>query len=164
MRFRPVGRVASSPGLAVFGMYSAHVGPDVTGGWTNGLPARDGTRPLLRLVALGYAPTALDTHVDVILSFYGLLFLAVLPLYRLRAATLALIAASGALILPQVLYAIQKSIDEGNWADAVLSADPLARGSGTDGVVELLFTGEYPVTCRPGGEARGLARTGLIAA
>lgn len=97
------------------------------------------------LVVLGYALTALDTEVEVILSFYGLLFLAVLPLYRLRAATLALIAASGALILPQLLYVLRRSIEEGTWADAVVQADPLARISGTDGVVELLFTGEYPV-------------------
>lgn len=97
------------------------------------------------LLALGYALTALDTEVDVILSCYGVLFLTVLPLYRLRAATLALIAASGALILPQVLYAVRKSIEKGAWADAIIQADPLARISGTDGVVELLFTGAYPV-------------------
>lgn len=96
------------------------------------------------LLILGYALTALGTEVDVILSFYGLLFLAVLPLYRLRAATLALIAASGALILPQLLYAIRKSIEDGAWADTVIQADPLAWISGTDGVVELLFTGSYP--------------------
>lgn len=76
------------------------------------------------LVVLGYALTALDTEVEVILSFYGLLFLAVLPLYRLRAATLALIAASGALILPQLLYVLRRSIEEGTWADAVVQADP----------------------------------------
>lgn len=170
-------------GLAVFGMYSAHVGPDVTVGGPVGflLEAARGrssalfallagfslviitgrphprtgsagrqavTRIVIRalvLVALGYALTALDTEVDVILSFYGLLFLAVLPLYRLRAATLALVAAAGALILPPLLYAVRKSVEEGNWADTVVAADPLARITGTDGVVELLFTGEYPV-------------------
>lgn len=169
-------------GLAVLGMYSAHVGPDVTVGGPVGflletargrssalfallagfsliiitgrprpLTGRAGRQAVTRiairavvLLVLGYALTALDTEVDVILSFYGLLFLAVLPLYRLRAATLALIAASGALILPQLLYAIRKSIEEGGWADAVIQADPLARITGTDGVVELLFTGEYP--------------------
>ena len=97
------------------------------------------------LLALGYALTALDTEVDVIFSFYGLLFLIVLPLYRLRAAALALIAAAGALVLPQVLYAVRKSIEEGAWADTVVQADPLARIGGTDGVVELLCTGAYPV-------------------
>jgi uncharacterized membrane protein YeiB len=170
-------------GLAVFGMYSAHVGPDVTVGGPVGflletargrssalfallagfslviitgrpLPrtGRSGRQAVARiamravvLVALGYVLTALDTSVDVILSFYGLLFLAVLPLYRLRAGTLALLAAASALITPQVLYAIRQSIETGNWSNAVTGGDPLARISGTDGMVELLFTGEYPV-------------------
>ncbi|MFI6460559.1 DUF418 domain-containing protein [Streptomyces sp. NPDC050538] len=169
-------------GLAVLGMYSAHVGPDVTVGGPVGFlleaargrssalfavlagfslviitgrprprTGRAGRQAVVRiairavvLVVLGYALTALDTEVDVILSCYGLLFLTVLPLHRLRATTLALIAAVGALVLPQVLYAVRKSIEEGGWADAVVQADPLARISGTDGVVELLFTGDYP--------------------
>ena len=170
-------------GLAVLGMYSAHVGPDVTVGGPVGFlletargrssalfallagfsliiitgrprprTGRAGRQAAVRvairavvLLALGYALTALDTEVDVILSCYGVLFLTVLPLYRLRAATLALIGASGALILPQVLYAVRKSIEKGAWADAIIQADPLARITGTDGVVELLFTGAYPV-------------------
>lgn len=170
-------------GLAIFGMYSAHVGPDVTVGGPVGFlleaargrssalfallagfsliiitgrphprTGQPGRQAVVRIViraivlaALGYALTALDTQVDVILSFYGLLFLAVLPLYRLRAGTLALIAAAGALILPQVLYVVRKSIEEGSWTDAVTARDPLAWISGTDGIVELLFTGEYPV-------------------
>ncbi|MEU0835687.1 DUF418 domain-containing protein [Streptomyces sp. NPDC005969] len=170
-------------GLAVFGMYSAHVGPDVTVGGPVGFlletvrgrssalfallagfsliiitgrphprTGRSGRQAVVRVViravllaTLGYALTALDTQVDVILSFYGLLFLAALPLYRLQARTLALIAAAGALILPLVLYVIRTSIEEGNWADAITERDPLAWISGTDGIVELLFTGEYPV-------------------
>ncbi|MFD7706005.1 DUF418 domain-containing protein [Streptomyces sp. NPDC059785] len=170
-------------GLAVFGMYSAHVGPDDTVGGPLGfvLEAARGrssalfallagfslviitgrphprtgragrqavARVVLRAVALmvlGYVLTALDTEVEVILSFYGLLFLAVLPLYRLRAATLALIAAASALIMPQLLYAVRVSIEDGDWADTVVAHDPLARLSGTDGLVELLFTGSYPV-------------------
>ncbi|MDV9170850.1 DUF418 domain-containing protein [Streptomyces sp. W16] len=169
-------------GLAVLGMYSAHVGPDVTVGGPVGFlletargrssalfavlagfsliiimgrprprTGRAGRQAAVRVViravvllALGYALTALGTEVEVILSCYGLLFLTVLPLHRLRAATLARIAAAGALILPQLLYAVRKSIEEGTWADAVVQADPLARISGTDGVVELLFTGSYP--------------------
>lgn len=170
-------------GLAVFGMYAAHVGPDVTVGGPVGFllelargrssalfavlagfsliiitgrpvpkAGRAGRQAVGRiviraavLVVAGYALTALDTDVDVILSFYGLLFLVVLPLHRLRAGTLALIAAAGALILPQVLYAIRLSIEDGNWADTVIAVDPLARLTGTDGVIELLFTGAYPV-------------------
>ncbi|MGW2705342.1 DUF418 domain-containing protein [Streptomyces sp. NPDC001340] len=170
-------------GLAVFGMYSAHIGPDVTVGGPVGFlletargrssalfallagfslviitgrphprTGRAGRQAVARIViravvllALGYALTALDTDVDVILSFYGLLFLAVLPLHRLRAGTLALVAAASALILPPVLYVIRTSIEDGNWADTVTAHDPLAQITGTDGVIELLFTGAYPV-------------------
>ncbi|WP_330456091.1 DUF418 domain-containing protein [Streptomyces sp. NBC_00820] len=170
-------------GLAVFGMYAAHVGPDVSVGGTVGFlmeatrgrssalfavlagfslviitgrprprVGRAGRQAVARVViralllmVLGYVLTALGTDIDVILSFYGLLFLAVVPLYRLRAAALAAVAAAGALILPQVLFAIRRSIEAGNWADVVVAHDPLARVSGTDGCVELLFTGEYPV-------------------
>ncbi|MET7487218.1 DUF418 domain-containing protein [Streptomyces sp. NPDC005538] len=170
-------------GLAVLGMYAAHVGPDPTIGGPLGfvleLPrgrasalfallagfslvlitgrphprtGRAGRQAVGRVVirsvvlmALGYALTALHTDVDVILSFYGLLFLAVLPLYRLSARTLAVIAGAGALVLPQVLYVIRRSIEGGDWADTVIAGDPLARITGTDGFMELLFTGEYPV-------------------
>ncbi|MYW64436.1 DUF418 domain-containing protein [Streptomyces sp. SID8379] len=169
-------------GLAVFGMYSAHVGPDVTVGGPVGFlletargrsaalfavlagfslviitgrprPRRGragrqaAARIALRavaLIALGYALTSLDTDVDVILSYYGLLFLLVLPLYRLRAATLALIATAGALFLPQLLYLIRMLLDDGAWSGIVVAADPLARITGSDGIVELLFTGDYP--------------------
>ncbi|MFI6438404.1 DUF418 domain-containing protein [Streptomyces sp. NPDC050759] len=99
----------------------------------------------LVLIPLGFALTALGTDVDVILAFYGALFLAVLPLYRLRARTLAVIATACALVMPQVLYVIRESIYNGEWADTIIAYDPVARLSGTDGLVELLFTGEYPV-------------------
>ncbi|MER6160705.1 DUF418 domain-containing protein [Streptomyces sp. NPDC001868] len=170
-------------GLAVFGMYAAHVGPDPAAGGPLGFvmelargrssalfallagftlvlitgrphprTGRAGRQAVARmairsvvLIALGFALTALDTDVDVILAFYGLTFLAVLPLYRLRARTLALLAAATALVMPQVLYVVRLSIEEGSWADAIIAADPLARVSDTDGFMELLFTGEYPV-------------------
>lgn len=40
---------------------------------------------------------------------------------------------------------IHQLIDSGSWADTVIAWDPLARISDTDGLLELLFTGEYPV-------------------
>ncbi|WP_328498602.1 DUF418 domain-containing protein [Streptomyces sp. NBC_00414] len=170
-------------GLAVFGMYAAHVGPEPTVGGPVGFLAelargrssalfallagfslvlitgrpqpRTGRagrqaagRIVLRaliLIVAGYALTALDTDVDVILSFYGLIFLIVLPLYRLRARTLALLATVSALLMPLALYVIQQAIYGGDWADRIVAADPLARVSDTDGLLELLFTGEYPV-------------------
>lgn len=183
---RSAGRLVGidlARGLAVFGMYCAHVGPDVTVGGPVGFlletargrcsalfallagfsliiitgrpcprTGRDGRQAVARVViravvlaVLGYALTALDTDVAVILSFYGLLFLAVLPLRRLRAGALALVAAAGALVMPPLLFVIRNSIEQGHWADAVAARDPVARVTGTDGLVELLFTGEYPV-------------------
>ncbi|MGW7170056.1 DUF418 domain-containing protein [Streptomyces sp. NPDC054884] len=170
-------------GLAVFGMYAAHVGPDPEVGGPLGFvlelargrssalfallagfslvlitgrpqprTGRAGRQAVGRivirsvvLIALGFALTALDTDVDVILAFYGLIFLAVLPLYRLRAVTLAVIAAASALVMPQVLYVMRQWIHDGDWTDTVIGWDPLARIGDTDGVIELLFTGEYPV-------------------
>ncbi|MFS8198200.1 DUF418 domain-containing protein [Streptomyces sp. CWNU-52B] len=170
-------------GLAVLGMYAAHVGPDPSVGGPAGFvlevargrssalfallagfslvlitgrphprTGRAGRQAVGRivirsvvLIALGFALTALDTDVDVILAFYGLIFLVILPLYRLRARTLMAVAAAGALVMPQVLYVIRQSIDHGDWADRIVAGDPLARVSGTDGFMELLFTGEYPV-------------------
>ncbi|MCX5181500.1 DUF418 domain-containing protein [Streptomyces sp. NBC_00268] len=170
-------------GLAVFGMYAAHIGPDpsVGGplGWAmevargrssalfallagftlvllTGRPqprtGRAGRqamgRVLIRsavLVALGYALTCLDTSVDVILAAYGMVFFLSVPLYRLRADTLAVIAAATALVLPQVLYPLRAAVEGGSWADAVIAHDPLARITDSDGIIELFITGAYPV-------------------
>ncbi|MFE7036565.1 DUF418 domain-containing protein [Streptomyces sp. NPDC057621] len=169
-------------GLAVFGMYAAHVGPEPAVGGPVGFLAelargrssalfallagfslvlitgrpqphtgRAGRQAVGRivlraliLIAAGYALTALDTDVEVILSFYGLIFLLVLPLYRLRARTLALLAAASALLMPVLVYVVQQAIYDGDWADTIIAADPLARVSDTDGLLELLFTGSYP--------------------
>ncbi|MFI1467207.1 DUF418 domain-containing protein [Streptomyces wuyuanensis] len=169
-------------GLAILGMFAAHVGPDpsVGGplGWAmevargrssalfallagftlvlltgrpeprTGHSGRQAVgRVLIRavvLMALGYALVLLDTDVDVILSFYGLLFVLALPLYRMSARTLALIAASAALVMPQVLYLLRAALDGGNLADTVVGLDPLARLTGSDGFLELFVTGEYP--------------------
>lgn len=170
-------------GLAILGMFAAHVGPDpsVGGplGWAmevargrssalfallagftlvlltgcrrpyTGRDARQAIgRVLIRaavLMALGYLLELLDTDVDVILSFYGLLFVLALPLYRLSARALSLIAASTALVMPQVLYLLRAAVDGGSWADAVTGLDPLARVTGSDGFLELFVTGAYPV-------------------
>ncbi|MGW5866492.1 DUF418 domain-containing protein [Streptomyces sp. NPDC055239] len=170
-------------GLAVFGMYAAHVGPEPTIGGPLGFVAelargrssalfallagfslvlitgrpqpytgRAGRQAAGRiviraliLIAGGYALTALGTDVDVILSFYGLLFLLLLPLHRLGARTLALLAAATALVMPVILLVVRQALYAGDWGDTFIAADPLARLTGTDGLLELLFTGEYPV-------------------
>ncbi|MER6694049.1 heparan-alpha-glucosaminide N-acetyltransferase domain-containing protein, partial [Streptomyces minutiscleroticus] len=175
-------------GLAVFGMYAAHVGPDpeedrlllggpfelltelgrgrapalfaVLAGFSliilTGRPrprtgragrqavARVVIRSLLLLV-VGYALVALPTIIAIILPCYGLFFLVVLPLYRLRGRTLAVLALTTALVMPQVLFFMLRAIDEGDWAWTIIDYDPLARITDTDGFIELLFIGEYPV-------------------
>jgi len=169
-------------GLAVFGMYAAHVGPDPSSGGVTGqvmelfhgrasalfaflagfsiilmtgrrVPktGREGRQAVAKvliravlLLALGTWLTSTDTPVEVILAYYGLCFVLVLPFHRLRAGSLAAIAAGTALVLPQLLYVVRRSIDDGTWAETVTSNDPLARVSGTDGFVELMFTGSYP--------------------
>ncbi|RUU77992.1 DUF418 domain-containing protein [Mesorhizobium sp. M7A.T.Ca.TU.009.01.1.2] len=127
-------------GLAVFGMYAAHLGPDPGEGGlvgflmelTHGRPsalfavlagfsillitgrkapksgiagrqaiARVAIRALV-LLALGSILGCLGTQVEVILEYYGICFLLVLPLHRLSAYQLGLIAAATALVLPQV--------------------------------------------------------------
>ncbi|MEU6118795.1 acyltransferase family protein [Streptomyces sp. NPDC047117] len=97
------------------------------------------------LFALGIALIALGTQLDVILAYYALLFVFVLPLYRLRASSLALAAVVTALVLPQVLYFIKVAIDGGSWSDTLIATDPLARITDSDGVLDLMFTGPYPV-------------------
>ncbi len=171
----PTGRLIGldlARGLAVFGMYAAHVGPDpdrggvigflmelahgrssalfaflagfavvlITGRVTprTGLAGSQAVaKVVIRaviLLVLGTALTMSGIPVDVILAFYGLYFLLVLPLYRLGAAPLAAIAAGTALVLPQVLYVVQQVIGDGG-----------DRAPGEpDGIVSLLFTGSYP--------------------
>ncbi|MEU2155581.1 DUF418 domain-containing protein [Streptomyces sp. NPDC019396] len=170
-------------GLAVLGMFTAHLGPDPAmggvQGWAlemaRGRPAtlfavlagfslviltgrpesRTGragrqavARVLIRsavLIVMGFALTALDTPIDVILAAYGMLFVLAVPLYRLSAGALAVIAAVTALVMPPVRYLLASVVDGGSWADTVIAIDPLARLTGSDGFIELFVDGEYPV-------------------
>ncbi|MFG2131801.1 DUF418 domain-containing protein [Streptomyces sp. NPDC048751] len=86
------------------------------------------------LLALGTALTLTGTPVVPILAFYGLFFLLVLPLYRLGAKPLALIAAGWALMGPQLLYVLKPVVGD--------RAFPTVGEA--DGLVSLLFTGGYP--------------------
>lgn len=86
------------------------------------------------LMALGTALTLTGTPVVPILAFYGLFFLLVLPLYRLGAKPLALIAAGWALVGPQLLYALKP----------VFGGRVFLSYGQADGPVSLFFTGGYP--------------------
>lgn len=171
----PAGRLIGldlARGLAVFGMYAAHVGPDPDQGGVTGFlmelahgrssalfaflagfavvlitgrgtpkTGRAGRQAVAKVViravillALGTALTMSGIPVDVILAFYGLYFLLVLPLYQLGAGPLAAIAAGTALVLPQVLYVVQQAIGD---SDVRSPGEP-------DGIVSLFFTGTYP--------------------
>ncbi|MDX3520798.1 DUF418 domain-containing protein [Streptomyces scabiei] len=175
-----VGRLVGvdlARGLAVFGMYAAHVGPDPSGGGATGFvmelahgrasalfaflagfsiilmtscrapkTGRAGRQAVAKVViralvllVVGTGLTLSGTPVEVILAFYGLYFLVVLPLYRLSARPLTIIAAVGALVLPQVLYVVQRALEE---------SDPSGIWSwpaDADGILSLMFTGSYPV-------------------
>ncbi|MGW1505017.1 DUF418 domain-containing protein [Streptomyces mirabilis] len=168
-------------GLAVFGMYAAHVGPDPSEGGSTGFfmelahgrasalfallagfsivlitgrrtpkTGRAGRQAVAKVViralillVLGTALTLTGTPVEVILAFYGLYFLLVLPLYRLGARPLAVIAVSGALILPQILYVVQQALNPGG-GDGGGPGGVWAWPADADGIVSLLFTGGYP--------------------
>lgn len=168
-------------GLAVFGMYAAHVGPDPSEGGSTGFfmelahgrasalfaflagfsivlitgrrtpkTGRAGRQAVAKVViralillVLGTALTLTGTPVEVILAFYGLYFLLVLPLYRLGARPLAVIAVSGALILPQILYVVQQALNPGG-GDGGGPGGIWAWPADADGIVSLLFTGGYP--------------------
>ncbi|NGO46182.1 DUF418 domain-containing protein [Streptomyces ureilyticus] len=86
------------------------------------------------LLALGTALTMTGTPVVPILAFYGLFFLLVLPLYRLGAKPLAMIAAGWALVGPQLLYLLKP----------VVGGRSFPTVGQADGLVSLFFTGGYP--------------------
>ncbi|QXJ23804.1 DUF418 domain-containing protein [Actinomadura graeca] len=93
------------------------------------------------LLVLGTALTMTGTPVEVILAYYGLFFLLALPLIRLRARTLALIAAVWTLTGPQLSYVFQRFLD--GTVDGGTGLDPVTRLSGR-AVLDLLVTGTYP--------------------
>ncbi|MFF7310223.1 DUF418 domain-containing protein [Streptomyces sp. NPDC008137] len=93
------------------------------------------------LLALGTA-MAMEYGGVIILGFYGVYFLLALPLVRLRAKTLAIIAAALALVTPQLLFALNSLLTE-PVRGSVNAYDPLYRLSDV-GVLDLLFTGFYP--------------------
>ncbi|WP_280429258.1 DUF418 domain-containing protein [Nocardia brasiliensis] len=102
--------------------------------------ARIAIRALI-LIALGTLMTVFYGDV-VILACYGCYFLLALPLARLRAETLAIIAAALALSTPQLAYLLRSALTE-PVRQAIDAYDPLERISGV-GVVDLALTGMYP--------------------
>ena len=78
----------------------------------------------------------------IILGFYGVYFLLSLPLLRLSARTLAIIAAGLALVTPQLAFVLRKWLS-GSVLPSINAHDPLEKLNDV-GVVDLLLTGLYP--------------------
>ncbi|MFC9242629.1 DUF418 domain-containing protein [Streptomyces sp. NPDC057136] len=93
------------------------------------------------LLALGTA-MAMEYGGVIILGFYGVYFLLALPLVRLPAKTLAIIAAALALVTPQLSFALSSLLTQPVQQN-INAYDPLHRLSDV-GVLDLLFTGFYP--------------------
>ncbi|MDW8805074.1 DUF418 domain-containing protein [Streptomyces scabiei] len=93
------------------------------------------------LLALGTV-LAMEYGGVIILGFYGVYFLLALPLVRLSARTLAIIAAACALITPQLAFALTTLLTS-SVQESINAYDPLRRLSEV-GVLDLLLTGFYP--------------------
>ncbi|MGI5427381.1 DUF418 domain-containing protein [Streptomyces sp. CA-179760] len=93
------------------------------------------------LLALGTV-MAIEYGGVIILGFYGVYFLLALPLARLRARTLAIIAAAFALVTPQLAFALTSLLTP-SVQQSINTYDPLRHLSEV-GVLDLLLTGFYP--------------------
>jgi uncharacterized membrane protein YeiB len=94
------------------------------------------------LLVVGTALTMTNFGDAVILNAYALYFLLALPLTRLRARTLAIIAAVLALVGPQLAYGLRTWLGE-SVLNSINAYDPLERLCGV-GVLDLLLTGFFP--------------------
>jgi hypothetical protein len=92
------------------------------------------------LVAMiGFALVALDSHVAVILAYYGLLFAVATPLLRLRARALAALAAVWCVAGPAASHLLRTGSRPGDQPGFAALADPAVL------LRELALTGYYPV-------------------
>ncbi|MGW2570009.1 DUF418 domain-containing protein [Streptomyces sp. NPDC001537] len=94
------------------------------------------------LLVLGTALAMTNFGGAGILNFYAVYFLLALPLLRLRARTLAIIAVTLAVVTPQLAYVIRALLTE-SVVHSIDSWDPIARLCGV-GVLDLLLLGLYP--------------------
>jgi uncharacterized membrane protein len=91
---------------------------------------------------LGLLLVELDPPIAVILAYYALFFLAVLPFLGMRPGALAWLALAWGLVAPQLSHVLRQRIDDPVREQVGLSTvflDPLGS------MVELLLTGYYPV-------------------
>jgi uncharacterized membrane protein YeiB len=110
-----------------------------------GRPGRQAkARIVIRAVVLLGVGTAMTLAWGdvVILAFYGVYFLVALPLVRLRARTLAIIAAALAAGTPQLAFVLRPLLTE-PVQRSINAYDPLDQLGGV-GVLDLLITGFFP--------------------
>jgi uncharacterized membrane protein YeiB len=93
------------------------------------------------LLALGTV-LAMEYGDIIILAYYGVYFLLALPMVRLSAKTLAIIAAGIALVMPQLAFVLKMWLSD-SVQQSINAYDPLEKLS-TVGVLDLLLTGLYP--------------------
>ncbi|SDJ45240.1 Uncharacterized membrane protein YeiB [Streptomyces indicus] len=93
------------------------------------------------LLALGTV-LAMEYGGVIILGFYGVYFLLALPLLRLSARTLAIIAAALAVTTPQLAFFLNTQLSE-SLTRTINAYDPL-RSLSEVGLLDLLLTGFYP--------------------
>ncbi|MGA6161789.1 DUF418 domain-containing protein [Amycolatopsis magusensis] len=94
------------------------------------------------LFAMGAVLAMTDAGTVVILAYYGVYFLLALPLLRLRARTLAIIAAVLAVLTPLAKFGLSALVS-GPIEETVKAYDPLKRLNDV-GVLDILLTGLYP--------------------
>jgi uncharacterized membrane protein YeiB len=109
---------------------------------------RDRTRIAVRAVllfVLGVALAAISSGPIVILSYYAVLFVLVLPLLWLRPGALLAWAAGWALVGPQVSFLLRTRISTGEVGGTVTPSDFTSWGAAGEAALRLLLTGTYPV-------------------
>ncbi|KRB79618.1 hypothetical protein ASE01_23100 [Nocardioides sp. Root190] len=102
---------------------------------TTGLAAR-----AVLVAAIGLLLGMLDTGLAIILAYYGVLFLLVLPFLRLQATALAILAAGWILVVPVLSHLVRPELPERRFESPELAhltePGPL--------LADLLLTGFYP--------------------
>jgi uncharacterized membrane protein len=99
----------------------------------------------VRAIAIGFLGlllVELDPPIAVILAYYALFFIAVLPFLGMRPGALAWLALAWGLVAPQLSHLLRQRVDDGMREQVGLSSltlDPLGA------FVELMLTGYYPV-------------------
>src|SRR5699024_9990134 len=97
------------------------------------------------LFVLGMALTQLGAPMMVILSFYGLYFLLVLPVLKWRPVVLAALAALWAIAGPLLSFLVRIPLQDAAGGGAIAFTDLTTTADAGSAVLRLFLTGAYPV-------------------